>query len=475
MNPFSHHSPHSTPSRPGRSFVVLGAVLGALGLLAVPTTAISDDPQPVATTVVSPQYQEPTGDAMASQAAALVDAAEFAVATATVPTEPEALPPTPPPPPPVAAPAQTSESSITDASPNTFPALNLPTPPDATSTYASASGAHDPIGSAPPPAVDVASAAAPAPPAATAVPPDATQPNAGLAPQAVEAAAQTTLSDATAAVVATAGQVAPTNLNVAIRINSPGDDGPVTQSNTVVGSLPGVSAGGAAAESAGTGVSVASTSGTLPTTWVWNWVWSAGGCTSGVSPPPQSAVVGATWTWTWTWGCAPAPPTRLQITDPTVPAPSNAGDGQSGDHVQATTPSARGERIARNPGPSPAVGPHEGVDGPPGSGATERNPFIRVLRGGDSAVQHANATATRASTASGQALIGLSRDSMPPIGVIAPAAAAIASAGPSTNGGLAAAALVAILAFFAPQLLLPLWTASARRPGNVSSRRERPG
>ncbi len=400
MNPFSHHSPQSTPSRPGRSFVVLGAVLGVLGLLAVPTTAISDDPQPVAITVVPPQYQEPTGDAMASQAAALVDADELAVATATVPTEPEALPPTPPPTPPVAAPAQTSESSITDAPPDTFPALNLPIPPDATSTHDSALGAHDAIGSTPPLAVDAASVAAPPPPAATAVPPDDTQPNTGLAPQALEAAAQTTLSDATAAAVATAGQVAPTNLNVAIRINSPGDDGPVTQSNTVVGSLPGVSAGGAAAESAGTGVSVAPTSGTLPTTWVWNWVWSAGGCTSGVSPPPQSAVVGATWTWTWTWGCAPAPPTRLQIADPTVAAPSHAGDVRSAAHVQAAMPSPRA--VARNPGPSPAVGPREGVDGPLGSGAAARNPFIRVLRGVDFAFLTANATAKRASTASGQ-------------------------------------------------------------------------
>ncbi len=472
MNPFSHHPPHSTPSRPGRSFVVLGAVLGALGLLAGPTTAISADPQPVAITVVSPQYQEPTADAVAGQAAALVDVAELAVATATVPTEPEALPPTPPPTPPAAAPAQISESSITDASFDTLPALDLPTPPVAPSTHDSASGAHDPIGSAPPPAVDAASVAAPAPPTATAVPADTTQPDAGLTPQAVAAAAQTTTSDATAAAAATAGQVAPTNLNVVIRVNSPGDDGPVTQSNTVAGSIAGVSAGGAA-ESAGTGVSVAPSSGTLPTTWIWNWVWSAAGCASGVSSPPQSAVVGATWTWTWTWGCAPAPPTRLQIADPTVAAPSHAGDVRSAAHVQAAMPSPRA--VARNPGPSPAVGPREGVDGPHGSGAAARNPFIRVLRGVDFAVQHANATAKRASTASGQALLGLSRDSMPPIGVIAPAAAAIASAGPSASGGLAAAALLAILAFFAPQFLLPLWTASARRPGNVSSRRERPG
>ncbi len=340
-------------------------------------------------------------------------------------------------------------------------------------------GEPDPVGAGPPPASDAPAVAAPAQPVTDPVPANEPQAPAELTPEAVQAAEQSATADAASVATTTASQTAPTNLNVVIRVNSPGDDGPVTQSNTAGGGLGAAPAGGATAP-AGTGVSVAPTaSETLPTTWIWNWTWSAVDCASGLSSPPQSVVADGTWTWTWSWGCAPAPPPRLQVVLPTVAAPSHISDARSGGQLQTAAPPARAAmipRIARNSGPSQAVGPREGVDGPHGPGAAVRNPFIRVLRGVDVAAQRASAAARRAATASARALGGSSRDAVPPVGLIAPAATAIASAGPSASGGgLVAAALLAMLAFLAPQLLLPLWTASVRRPGSVSSRRERPG
>jgi hypothetical protein len=77
------------------------------------------------------------------------------------------------------------------------------------------------------------------------------------------------------------------NLNLSIRIFSPGDDGPVTQviqggGSTTPGPEP------------------------APTTWTWNWNWSgAPGCDSAPSLP-SLGMPG--WTWNWNWTCdEPAP------------------------------------------------------------------------------------------------------------------------------------------------------------------------
>ena len=79
--------------------------------------------------------------------------------------------------------------------------------------------------------------------------------------------------------------VAPINLNVSLRIFSPGDDGPVTQ----------IVQGGAAAPSSPV---------SAPTTWIWNWHWTgAPGCIPGQpgSIAPELGVAG--WTWNWVWSC----------------------------------------------------------------------------------------------------------------------------------------------------------------------------
>jgi hypothetical protein len=74
------------------------------------------------------------------------------------------------------------------------------------------------------------------------------------------------------------------NVNISIRIFSPGDNGPVTQTG-------------------GSGSGSTPDSTPAPTTWIWNWTWSgAPGCDpasgAGIVPPVGD------WTWNWTWTCA---------------------------------------------------------------------------------------------------------------------------------------------------------------------------
>ena len=80
------------------------------------------------------------------------------------------------------------------------------------------------------------------------------------------------------------------NVNVSIRIFSPGDDGPVTQ--IVQGGAPSAPAPTVAA----------------PATWIWNWTWNgAPGCDPGAAGDAAPPVGVADWTWNWTWTCAAEP------------------------------------------------------------------------------------------------------------------------------------------------------------------------
>jgi len=87
------------------------------------------------------------------------------------------------------------------------------------------------------------------------------------------------------------------NVNISIRIFSPGDDGPVTQ--TSGGSDP---------------VTPTAAPVAAPTTWIWNWTWTGGpGCDTG--PVGDVAPPAGDWTWNWTWTCggaetAPGPDLR---------------------------------------------------------------------------------------------------------------------------------------------------------------------
>jgi hypothetical protein len=74
------------------------------------------------------------------------------------------------------------------------------------------------------------------------------------------------------------------NINVSIRIFSPGDNGPVTQTT-------GGGGGGSDATPA-------------PTTWIWNWTWTgAPACDPGAGANAAPAIGVAEWTWNWVWTC----------------------------------------------------------------------------------------------------------------------------------------------------------------------------
>jgi hypothetical protein len=117
-------------------------------------------------------------------------------------------------------------------------------------------------------------------------------------------------------------QADPANLNVSIRIDSPGDDGAVTQSNTAAtatqqaASPPARASTGAAAPPAAkpSGTTAPASTGASPeaspsaspdTPGTWQWTWDC------VSPPDVHAPVLRdadgellTWNWTWIWNCA---------------------------------------------------------------------------------------------------------------------------------------------------------------------------
>jgi hypothetical protein len=178
-------------------------------------------------------------------------------------------------------------------------------------------------------------------------------------------------------------QTAPQNVNVSVRIGSPGDNGAVTQTiaagagATAAATAPATSGtnpapaqyqapsaqyqdGAQAQPQAGdastaapstssapqngtvaTPVPAAPMTSSLPTTWIWNWTWTCGDTTGGGTT--QSIDTGIdTWTWNWNLGgmCGdysqsiPDIPTVISPVTPNIDFPSVAPV-----HVGAQTPS----------------------------------------------------------------------------------------------------------------------------------------
>ena len=132
----------------------------------------------------------------------------------------------------------------------------------------------------------------------------------------------TTAAPATTAPAA-AVQTSPTNLNVSVRIGSPGDNGPVTQVNVAaaVATAPSASGSGTSAAPATTAAAPSTTSGAQastpapqpaaassssaqddPDTWTWQW-----NCLSNpdlsVIPLAGSTTGSVPKNWTWIWNC----------------------------------------------------------------------------------------------------------------------------------------------------------------------------
>ena len=119
-------------------------------------------------------------------------------------------------------------------------------------------------------------------------------------------------------------QTAPTNINVSVRVDSPGDNGSVEQANAAV------AAGEAAATEpspqyrpdppqyqAPIPASATPTTEPAPQTpsaepaqttdgWTWNWEWNCGDAMPDIAVPPE---VGArNWIWNWDWNCGASDP-----------------------------------------------------------------------------------------------------------------------------------------------------------------------
>ena len=124
-------------------------------------------------------------------------------------------------------------------------------------------------------------------------------------------------------------QTAPTNVNISVRIDSPGDDGSVEQVNVAA------STGGAAAAAAPPAETVpqyqpdppqyqqpipasaapAADSAPQPPAaepaqpvegWNWNWNWNCGDANPDIALPPEVGT--QNWTWNWDWDCGEPDP-----------------------------------------------------------------------------------------------------------------------------------------------------------------------
>jgi hypothetical protein len=122
-------------------------------------------------------------------------------------------------------------------------------------------------------------------------------------------------------------QSQPGNVNVSIRINSPGDDGPVTQINAAGGDVvsvvepPAPGAGGSAPAPAAPPAS------TLPDNWTWVWTSACFGGGAGAQPA-SAATAGPSWNWQWSCDDG-SPVSGLSLPDPdgpVLPSPVTGGD-----------------------------------------------------------------------------------------------------------------------------------------------------
>ena len=461
----------------------------ALSVLAVlPALAWADTIETPVIETISGQYHDGSAAATVPQPAEIADAAATAAAAAAEPASPA---PAPPAVAPIAAPTTAPESSINTAT-NDMQSIPGPTGADVVSSVIStppeeaepsravasgATGATEPA--AGPDSADRPHGGAPVPAASTT--PAAQAADAATGDAIAAASAAQAADAATGGATATTAQAGPSDLNVNIRIFSPGNDGPVTQTNVAgadtvsvatTPTAPGGSSVGSAANPTPTPTGPAT-----PTTWVWNWTWESAstGCAPGAAPAtPSSTVAGSTWTWTWVWRCAPKLPQIPGFDIPLLPdmPPISAifpGAGADDDALATGQTGAPAGAPTTRPPPG-RLATHHHSDGFRKMWATLGASSTGRGRGGvDSGADKAPAVARATDTILGDLFhTGLTAS------VAAAAAAGAGGSGP-TGVGLGAALLLAAFVLFSPHLLIPLKAAAARRLPHVSVRRDRPG
>jgi hypothetical protein len=298
----------------------------------------------------------------------------------------------------------------------------------------------------------------------------------------------------------TVTQQNPQNVNVSIRINSPGDDGPVTQTNLAgagakAAEPPAASGGGAPAassapEPAAPPSGAAAPGGGMPDTWEWTWTSACFGGGGG----PTAAAASARWIWRWSCGAdapggddllpnlaeglgaLPRPDTLASW--PSTPADLPGADELlpqlTGDRPSAAPPErgraadAAGPARRERPPPPPTLASIGPADGGTILGAATRPP-VQAAR----AAPHARPSAQARPRDTGRAA-GLSI----PSGDDGPAAGPASGSGGAASLLLAGwiAVLVSALGLVLPRLWLRRWSGPAwRLPWPRSPRLERPG
>ena len=203
----------------------------------------------------------------------------------------------------------------------------------------------------------------------------------------------------------TTTQVAPTNVNVSIRIGSPGDNGSVTQANVAVAAgvvAPSVTSG-STTPSAGTSSAASSKTATTPVSpsaspaispaagdaGVWNWQWdciSAPNFSEWYSAESDRGIAPSTWIWNWNCG-ENATQYQSGSSDQHRPVNVNVGiriasPGNDGPVTQTNIAVAIGIEVPHVP--TPAAAPGGGVaDAAPG--AADSGPGVDLAAPDESA------------------------------------------------------------------------------------------
>ena len=267
------------------------------------------------------------------------------------------------------------------------------------------------------------------------------------------------------------------NVNVSLRIFSPGDDGPVTQIVSGGGSTP-----------AAPGLSAAAPI-TAPTTWIWNWnwTWTGSGCASPGITAPNLGIAG--WNWNWDWSCG-GPGADEPITLPNIDAIIDSLDGLPSldDVVLADIPTIAIPNLPGSKSAKPAAGAPESRAGRERSGgssvlATRDGSAARAQSPHAIALAPAAVAAVRTAAAERPETRDAARDTtrkrraIPaekgPAGVpLAAAAAAPAAAGSSGGPAALTVPILIFMSFVASALLAGV---GLPRLKPRSSRLERPG
>jgi hypothetical protein len=275
----------------------------------------------------------------------------------------------------------------------------------------------------------------------------------------------------------TVTQTQPTNVNVSIRINSPGDDGPVTQINNAGGSSSG-GGGGASppADPAPPAQTAPPPAADEPDVWEWTWTSACFGGSPGATAASMPTV------WRWNWSCDLPDPGDVIVPGPDILPNLPADEFASAGVLPPGIPVLREERPAPRRAPAPPRHPVRHTAVPPPAASAPVQASGGSLAG--SVVRLPAAAAAHAGRAVRHAAEATARD-LDTGSLLLPPGTGGLSAGPATGGlsaamtlllGVWIATLVSGLGLVLPRLWWRRWSGPPwRLSQGGASRLERPG